>query len=126
PAPELDARLKSLVLVLCIGCAARPEPSGVPILFVHGVKGSTLVDPRGCVRYLTLAQALGLSTPTLALPLGRQGDAQERDGLAAGEILRAVGVPPFGERVYGPVLTALEAAGRPFYAFAYDWRRDNL
>jgi len=29
-------------------------------------------------------------------------------------------------KIYGPWLKTARALGRPFYAFAYDWRRDNL
>ena len=39
-----------------------------PVVFIHGIMGSTLVDGDGSVHYLTLTHALGLHSPSLALP----------------------------------------------------------
>jgi pimeloyl-ACP methyl ester carboxylesterase len=101
---------------------------GSPLVFIHGFKGSTLVNHDGEIQWLSGLQALGLRTPNLALPLQWSGDAQARDGLSAGQILDQVNVIPWiaSEKVYGPWLEAAREMGHPFYPFAYDWRRDNL
>jgi pimeloyl-ACP methyl ester carboxylesterase len=99
-----------------------------PLIFIHGIKGSTLVDNQERVNWLTGWQALGLQTPALQLPLAWNSDQQERDSLKASEVLAAVNIIPglIGEKVYAPWLAAARNFGHPFYPFAYDWRRDNL
>jgi CDP-diacylglycerol pyrophosphatase len=47
--------------------------SAIPLVFIHGFKGSTLVDPGNWTYYLNVWQALGLSSPQLALPLEWRG-----------------------------------------------------
>lgn len=105
-----------------------PIVSSAPIVFIHGIKGATLKAGSGALVWLTALQALGLSSPSLSLPLHWQGTAQSRDGIKAVEPLTGVTIIPglLGEDVYGPWLKAARAMGRPFYPFAYDWRRDNL
>ncbi len=93
-----------------------------PLVFIHGIKGSTLSDAQGRRRWLTWWQALGLASPNLSLPLHWNGDVQQRDGLEAIAPLRTVG----GFDIYAPFLDWAAASGRAFHAFAYDWRRDNL
>ncbi|MBI3556673.1 MAG: alpha/beta hydrolase [Deltaproteobacteria bacterium] len=99
----------------------------VPLVFIHGFKGAGLKNESGAV-WLTPWQALGLSTPQLALPLRWNGDVQQPDEITADEVLSRVRVVPFlfGEDIYGPWLEAAAEFNRPFYTFAYDWRRDNL
>jgi pimeloyl-ACP methyl ester carboxylesterase len=98
-----------------------------PIVFVHGFKGSRIIDDAGREDWLTGSIALGLRSPQLALPIefknGRQADDGRR---AAGPLGKVVVVPKLLESpVYQPWLQTLERSGRPWYAFAYDWRRDN-
>jgi len=104
------------------------EAEGTPIVFIHGIKGSKLVDTSGAVRWLTIGAALGVSNPDLRLPIRWENDVQETDGLRATEPLASVDLIPglVGSKIYGPWLRTAESLGRPFYAFAYDWRRDNL
>lgn len=94
----------------------------VPLVFIHGIKGSVLTDARGTVRWMTAWEGLALSSPDLRLPLQWHGDIQDRDGLVATEPLSSVG----WHDVYGTFLTWAKTSGRKFYPFAYDWRRDNL
>jgi len=79
------------------------------------------VDGKGNYHYLTLWQALGCSSPDLSLSLEWNDGKQKESHLSAGGILGFVGhlVP-----VYGPFLKHANSLGRPFYPFAYDWRRD--
>ena len=103
-----------------------------PIVFIHGIMGSTLVDGAGVSHYLTAVAAAcpPLSTPSLSLPTDwrqRPDSAddwtQSRDGLTAGEVLRNVGPV----QVYGPFVDWLSATfgARGTSSYTYDWRRDN-
>lgn len=100
----------------------------VPLVFVPGLKGSVLADVTGKTAWVTGLQALGLSTPPLALPLNWNDGVQQRDLLRPSGILAKVSVIPhlLDEKVYGPWLEAAARMNRPFHPFAYDWRRDNL
>lgn len=54
-----------------------PSPDAVqpPIVFVHGLKGSTLTDEQGNVVYgPSLALVFGVSNPPLGLPLAWSAD----------------------------------------------------
>ena len=100
----------------------------VPLIFVPGLKGSQLRDATGESVWLTAAQALNLNTPSLALPLLWINGVQTKDAIQTEGILAQVTVIPFllEQSLYGPWLNAASEMKRPFYAFAYDWRRDNL
>ena len=102
----------------------RSNPSNryPPLVFIHGIKGSVLIDARGGVNWFTAWQALGLTAPELSLPLRWTGDIQQRDGMSATTPLDTVA----WHDVYAPFLKWAVASGRPFHPFAYDWRRDNL
>lgn len=100
----------------------------MPLVFIHGIKGSALTDDQGKLHWLTLGQAMGFSKSRITLPTEWKDDTQARDALKPSGILEGVYVIPrlVGEKVYDPFLRAAEGMNRPFYAFAYDWRRDNL
>jgi pimeloyl-ACP methyl ester carboxylesterase len=103
--------------------SANPASRSLPALvFIHGIKGSILTDAQRNVRWLTVWQALGLTSSELKLPLQWQGDVQQRDGLIASAPLGSVG----WHAVYAPFLEWASASGRTLRSFAYDWRRDNL
>ncbi len=93
-----------------------------PLVFVHGIKGSSLSDPKGRCFWLTWLQALGLTTRDLSLPLHWESDVQQRDELAPIAPLRNV----LTKDIYAPFLNWAMASGRSFHPFLYDWRRDNL
>jgi pimeloyl-ACP methyl ester carboxylesterase len=99
----------------------------IPLIFVHGFKGSRLATPAGRIDWLTGATAVGLRTPNLALPARfEQGRQQEDDRRPAGPLEKVVVIPRLlEEQVYGPFLNAIRNSGVPFHPFAYDWRRDN-
>src|SRR4051812_8734006 len=81
----------------------------IPLVFIHGFKGSTLENSKGEVQWLTAAQALGLSTPRLDLPVVWNEKSQAQDTLRAKDILAHVQIPLlYKEEVYGPWLSALE------------------
>jgi len=127
-----------------VDCAKYPPAGGpaarVPLVFVPGFTGSRLVAPDGADAYLTPWQALGLAPRDLSLPLawsatvdaGAPADAtgftQGRDALAAAGPLAAVTLAScIRVAVYSRPLSYLaRCPGRPFYAWGYDWRRDNL
>eukprot|EP01116_Phalansterium_solitarium_P009508 TRINITY_DN23681_c0_g1_i1.p1 TRINITY_DN23681_c0_g1~~TRINITY_DN23681_c0_g1_i1.p1 ORF type:complete len:394 (-),score=88.21 TRINITY_DN23681_c0_g1_i1:87-1268(-) len=94
--------------------------TGVPLVFIHGYKGSALYGPSGNQIWITATQALSMQTPNITLPLRWDGDVQQRDGVTAPEPLRSVMIV----KVYEPWLQKADSLGRPFYPFAYDWRRD--
>jgi pimeloyl-ACP methyl ester carboxylesterase len=107
--------------------ACNTDRSGVPLVFVPGIKGSALAAPGGRLHWLGAAAVLGLSRPRLDLPLHWSGARQDSDGLRATGPLAAVRfLPGLESPVYAPWLRRAAALGRPFYGFAYDWRRDNL
>eukprot|EP00026_Physarum_polycephalum_P009567 Phypoly_transcript_09695.p1 GENE.Phypoly_transcript_09695~~Phypoly_transcript_09695.p1 ORF type:complete len:387 (+),score=67.35 Phypoly_transcript_09695:110-1270(+) len=94
--------------------------TSIPLVFIHGLKGSSIVDEHNRTYFLNLWQGLGLSAPQLALPLQWEGGKQKKDGLLAGKIFDKIG----HVHVYGPFLHYLKTLDRPTYTFAYDWRRD--
>lgn len=93
----------------------------VPIVFIHGIKGSVLFESGGGVRWIAWQQAFGLSSPVLSLPLQWNGDVQQRDSLVAQAPLRKVA----WQAIYAPFLDWAPTSGRAFRPFTYDWRRDN-
>jgi pimeloyl-ACP methyl ester carboxylesterase len=99
-----------------------------PIVFIHGIKGATLVNLQGQTQWLTGAQSLGLNSPDLALPMEWEGETQKRDILHSDRVLESVRIFPWlvEKAVYQPWLKAASEMGHPFYSFAYDWRRDCL
>ena len=150
----LSALLLALIC-LCIAtastttvdCAALPgyapgsAAANVPVVFVHGYTGSLLYRS-GALVYLTALQAIGAGAPSLALPaawVGNIADAaspslfyQQRDGVTvpdgpAGLILDVRLTDCFAYEAYRTyVLWSQRCMNRPFYAFTYDWRRDQL
>lgn len=107
--------------------AGDGKPGGVPLVFIHGIKGSVLVDEHQDVKWLTASGALGLRTPDLALPRRFVAGLQSKDDLRPKGILSKVAVIPWLLEfdVYESWLDEAAKFGRPFYTFAYDWRREN-
>jgi len=96
----------------------------LPLLFVHGFKGATLIDTStNSLEWLTAAKALGLGRPPrIALPLewDATGTRQASDSVRPGEpIWRVSGI----YSVYAPLLAWGKRRGG-LAAFCYDWRRD--
>src|SRR3712207_5974211 len=52
-----------------LGAENTTKPKMPPLVFIHGIKGSTLINAKGETLWLTGSQALGVSTPELKLPL---------------------------------------------------------
>jgi pimeloyl-ACP methyl ester carboxylesterase len=139
PTMRLILKLKLLSGILCftaflfLGCEATMNSKQVNkksiVVFIHGIKGSLLVDEKDSTVWLNGSQGLGLDTPNLSLPLTWQGNKQDKDSIRPKEVLSEVKVIPFilEEKVYSPWLSAgRKIYGDKFYPFAYDWRRDNL
>jgi len=130
-----------------VDCAALPgyapgsAAANVPVVFVHGYTGSLLYRG-GVLVYLTALQAIGIGAPSLALPaawVGSIADAaspslfyQQRDGVSvpegpAGLILDVRLTDCFAYEAYRTyVLWSQKCMNRPFHAYTYDWRRDQL
>jgi len=97
------------------------DPKVIPLVFIHGIKGSSLIDKFGKTLWITTSAAIGLSTPNLSLPIRWKQGIQERDEIQSATILRKVGFV----KVYEDWLNNASKIGRPIYSFSYDWRRDN-
>lgn len=122
------ALLASLVAFLaCWGAPAGAEEA-VPLVFIHGIKGSELLSDTGSVEWVGALQALGFKTPDLKLETRFDDGRQPLGPLLPGKILARINVLPVlvGVDIYGPWLKAAGSWGKPFYQFSYDWRRDNL
>eukprot|EP01117_Protostelium_nocturnum_P006439 TRINITY_DN2320_c0_g1_i4.p1 TRINITY_DN2320_c0_g1~~TRINITY_DN2320_c0_g1_i4.p1 ORF type:complete len:981 (-),score=188.83 TRINITY_DN2320_c0_g1_i4:888-3830(-) len=105
----------------------------IPIVFVPGLKGSSLINKEGKKIWLSKMQALGLECPRLDLPLEWQmveddpDDPdkhliwrQKADGVRAGRVVKQLAKIS----IYRNFVTECKNKGRAFYEFAYDWRRD--
>lgn len=133
--PGLFVKCLILPFLWCtLACqkAQLPVPHGptknqLPLVFIHGLMGSELVDSSGELHWLTATQGLGLSTPTLNLPLTFQAGIQQRDRLRPRKPLGSVQLlPGLGLDVYGPWLKyASRILTYNLHNFTYDWRRDN-
>lgn len=96
-----------------------------PLVFVHGFKGSYLVDSKtGSTEWITPLKAFGLFTsyPKLTLPLTwSDDDTQDKDTIVPNGLIHNVG---YIYNVYGPFIDwASSNSARSFHPFAWDWRR---
>lgn len=99
-----------------------------PLIFIHGFKGSVLVDENGHVEWINALTALGIYRPKLALPLTWSQYEQEHDELVAKEPISEVRILPIipSMMIYGKWLDAVNKySDVNLLPFAYDWRRDN-
>ncbi|MEO1366502.1 MAG: hypothetical protein AAFX50_04960, partial [Acidobacteriota bacterium] len=126
--------------------AAEPAPTPeapalkVPVVLVPGITGSELIDRE--TGEVVWGLGSNLIRPkdhgyTLVRPLGEPIADAARD-LRAGDVLSRVRLGPVKKEIYGPVFSFLEGAGYRFgeleaprpsdslFAFAYDWRGDNI
>jgi pimeloyl-ACP methyl ester carboxylesterase len=113
-----------------------------PIIFIPGVTGSELVDPKtGEKLWPNLFPA---NKEALALPITSTALSENRDDIVASRVIESAQlikfIPEIG--VYGALFKALENQGGyrrgdidapasdgdrdTYYLFAYDWRRDNV
>jgi pimeloyl-ACP methyl ester carboxylesterase len=102
--------------------------AGVPLVFIPGIKGSSLVDEQKKVQWLDIFEAMALRTPNIKLPLTwDQNNHQGADSLVATEPLKQIDFffNLFQYPIYKNWLKGAEDLGHPFLSFAYDWRRDN-
>jgi hypothetical protein len=105
PTMRLILKLKLLSGILCftaflfLGCEATMNSKQVNkksiVVFIHGIKGSLLVDEKDSTVWLNGSQGLGLDTPNLSLPLTWQGNKQDKDSIRPKEVLSEVKVIPF-------------------------------
>ena len=93
-----------------------------PLVFIPGIKGSTLIQPNGGRAWLTWWQAFGLGSSKLKLPLRWDRDEQRRDELVAESPLYTVAK----QDIHASFLDWAATSVLAFHPFAYDWRRDNL
>ena len=123
-----------------------PSPSGFPlpsrrshtppVIFVHGFKGSYLLEKNRCsflnsqVQWLTTLQGLNLTPPPrINLPLTWNGLVQDRDGLVPGPVLTWL---LFGfYNVYSTFVSHMEARVKKglnskFCCYTWEWRRDPI
>ncbi|MEM8994010.1 MAG: hypothetical protein AAGF23_04380 [Acidobacteriota bacterium] len=148
------ATLFALCAAVLGGCAHRsadspvadaaPSPGTaaptVPVVLVPGITGSELIDPE--TDKVVWGLGSNLIRPkdhgyTLVRPLTEPIAEAARD-LRAGDVLSRVRLGPVKKEIYGPVFSFLEGAGYRFgdleaprpsdslFAFAYDWRGDNI
>lgn len=99
----------------------------VPVVFVHGLKCSYLLDERtGKYAWVTPQMLVrNKRFGDLSLPTTRdQHGSQHTDNLRPHKVIRQIKIGPGTFPVYGPCLEELERQGRQVHAFSYDWRRD--
>lgn len=142
-------RALALGLLLVAGCTGRPAPIVDPelaartdrttLIFVPGITGSVLRDTAtgkilwGTGKTLLVPKDYGWS---LARPI--DADRGGNDAIEATVPLESIRIGPIKKPIYGPVFDLLEAngycrgnldepaPGDNFFAFAYDWRLDNV
>lgn len=97
----------------------------VPILFIHGIKGSVLADATTKkVAWVTPQQAISQKSTDLQLPFTWKDGVQDKDNKVPVEILKEVKLVGIGEDVYGAWLKNMHGLKRiATVEFAYDWRR---
>ncbi len=138
-----------LSLVVLSACASRPDlgrlyetsnnnPDQPPVILIHGLAGSTLVDARtgkqfwpGSLSMLTFSNYSQLAQMST--------EQREGEGLVPGDLFYSVA----GVDFYAELLASLEKVGhfrrgvpgqaigsgsdrRRYYLLLYDWRRDNM
>jgi pimeloyl-ACP methyl ester carboxylesterase len=133
--------------LLLAGCATRPDlarlyeglngdPDQPPVIVIHGLMGSTLVEARSGRQYWP--GSLGTLTFSNYRDLAQMSEEnREGEGLVPGALFASVA----GVDFYGEMLQALEKVGRfhpgvpgqaagpdrrHYYVMLYDWRKDNL
>ena len=150
PFPRPHVAALAVLLLLLTGCFARPDlvrlyegadanPDQPPVIVIHGLGGSTLVDADtgkqvwpGSLGTLTFSDYRHLTAMS--------DEDREGEGLRPGELFASVA----GVDFYGHLLHSLETVGRfqrgvpgrmvrgdgadrrRYYVFVYDWRRDNV
>ncbi len=135
------------LLVLLAGCASQPDlvrlyegvrddPNQPPVIVIHGLAGSTLVDAEtGKQFWPGSLSTLTFSNYSQLAQMSRED--REGEGLVPGELFASVARVDF----YGEMLHSLESVGRfkrgvpgqavgedrrRYYVLLYDWRKDNL
>jgi pimeloyl-ACP methyl ester carboxylesterase len=137
-----------LFLLLLGACASRPDlgrlyensnnnPDQPPVIIIHGLAGSTLVDARtgkqfwpGSLSTLTFSNYRDLAQMS--------AEDREGEGLVPGDLFYSVA----GVDFYAELLATLEKVGhfsrgvpgvpvhagdrRRYYVLLYDWRKDNM
>jgi pimeloyl-ACP methyl ester carboxylesterase len=97
-----------------------------PLVLVHGLKGSHLVEEQsGKRRYCSVRQLLKLENDQFPLPMRRTSHgAQESDGLQAKSIIKEIKLMSVTlATFYGPFVREF-ATSRNLHIFVYDWRRE--
>ena len=136
-----------LACALVTACASRPDlarlyenssddPRQPPVIVIHGLAGSTLVDARtgkqfwpGSLSTLTFSNYADLAQMST--------EDREGEGLVPGDLVQGVA----GVDFYAALLSSLESVGRfkrgvpgqaignerrRYYVLLYDWRKDNI
>ena len=89
---------------------------------IHGLMGCTM-RKTGALAFIPVRAALGLPTPSLALPTKWEADVQASDGAVIGEPLTQIGCCGCVlHDQYGEFMDAF--AKRRQDHFSYDWRRE--
>ena len=89
---------------------------------IHGLMGCTM-RKTGALAFIPVRAALGLPTPSLALPIKWEADVQASDGAVIGEPLTQIGCCGCVlHDQYGEFMEAF--AKRRQDHFSYDWRRE--
>ncbi|MEC7986600.1 MAG: alpha/beta hydrolase [Myxococcota bacterium] len=80
------------------------------------------MDEQGTCVWAEARHALRWASPSLQLPGVWTADGQNRDSYRADGALRSI----LWATIYRPILDWGTSQKRPFYVFAYDWRRSNM
>jgi hypothetical protein len=92
-----------------------------PIVFVHGIKGSSLRGPNGDLLWIRVRDLFTNRDRNLALPLEWENGKQLQDGVWSDGALRGI----LGKPIYRKFLDGMKRLGWDVFCYSYDWRRNQ-
>lgn len=92
-----------------------------PIIFVHGIKGSSLRGPNGDLLWVRVRDLFKNRDRNLTLPLEWENGKQLQDGVWSDGVLRNI----LWKSIYRKFLNGMKRLGWDVFCYSYDWRRNQ-